>query len=248
MEETEFVNSESQVAPAEIATHETTNQEATQQQQPVVEDKQERNWKAAREKQRELERELRLQKEMNEKLMQLATQNAPKQQEIPDELDSLADDEFISKGKVKQLITRQAAKIAQEETQKMLQQQHQSQFMVRLKSQYPDFDDVVNADTLALLEEQKPELANTIAELKDPYKIGVSSYEYIKALNLGSQSPTARRAKEVEKKLADNAKTVQSPQAYDKRPMAQAYKITEAENKKIYEEMTMYARQAGSGY
>lgn len=249
MEEQEFQNSSNdQVAPEANVSHETTK-EVEQQQAQQVEDRQEKNWRAVREKQKELERELVMQKEMNEKLLKLATQNTPKAEEL-DPLDKIADDEYISAGKVKQLVSKQAAKIAQEiaqkEAEKLMKQQEQSQFLVKLKSKYPDFQDVVTPETLALLEDKNPELANTIAEIQDPYKMGLQSYEYIKALGIASDIPNARRAKEVEKKISENAKTVQSPQAYDKRPMAQAYRITEQEKQKLYEEMSQYASMAGS--
>lgn len=248
MEEQEIQNSsQDQVAPEANVSHETA-QEVAPPPQPV-EDRQEKNWKAVRERQKELERELIMQKEMNEKLLQLATQNAPKAQE-KDPLDEISDDEFISKGKVKELVAKQAAKIAQEiaqkESEKLIAHQEKSQFLNKLRAQYPDFSEIVNSETLAILEEQKPELANTIADLKDPYKIGVQSYEYIKALGLATQAPNARRAKEVEKKIAENAKTVQSPQAFDKRPIAQAYRLTEQEKNKLYDEMTQYASMASS--
>ncbi len=73
-----------------------------------------------------------------------------------------------------------------------------------MRRQYPDFSDVVNPDTLALFEEQEPELAATIADSKDPYKMGIQSYKYIKALGLVSKAPEARHAKEVDKKLEKN--------------------------------------------
>ena len=60
-----------------------------------------------------------------------------------------------------------------------------------------------------------------------------------------------RHAKEVEKKIEKNEKTVQSPQAYNKRPMAQAFSMTnmsDGEKTKLYEEMMGYASQAGHGY
>lgn len=237
---------ESHVEPVTEAPKET--QEASKSR--TDEDRQERNWKATRERQKELERELRLQKDMNEKLLQMASQQAPKQ-EI-DELDSISDDEFIPKGKVSKLIRREAHKIAddlvKEKTEKLIQQQNQSQFLDRLKRQYSDFDDVVNADTLSLLEESEPELAQTIADSKDPYKIGVQSYKYIKALKIAERAPEKRHAKEVEKKLEKNEKTVQSPLAYEKRPMAQAFKVTAAEKKALYEEMMGFASQSGFSY
>lgn len=71
-----------------------------------------------------------------------------------------------------------------DELEMQLQQQSQFNRLNSLKGKFSDFDEVVNPETLAILEEQEPELAQTICELKDPYKIGVQSYKYIKALNI----------------------------------------------------------------
>lgn len=250
MEEVEEKSANQEVAPQETA-HEEPAQEVQKESQPVVEDRQERNWKAFRERQKELERELKLQREMNERLMQMTSQINSQPKEI-DEFDQISDDEFIPKGKVKELVKKQAAKIAQDiaqqEVEKTLKSRDQANFMNNLRQQYSDFDEVVNTESLSFLEEQEPELANMIADLKDPYKIGVQSYKYLKAMNVSSKVPAARRAKEVEKKIEQNAKTVQTPQAYDKRPMAQAFKMTDSEMKNLYKEMMEYAGQASFSY
>ena len=237
-----------QVAPEVAENHDGKVQEQTPIENKVEEENpQDRNWKAVRERQRDLERELRMQREMNERLVQMMPQQAP-QKEI-DEFEGVSDEEFIPVGKVKKLVERQKSKIVKEavdEIEKRYQQREQSQFLEKLKKQYSDFDDVVNPETIALLENTKPELASTIADLKDPYKMGVQSYEMIKALNLSSKVPESRRAKEVDKKLEKNAKTIQSPQAFDKRPMAQAFRLTDDAKKELYKEMNQYASFASS--
>jgi hypothetical protein len=204
------------------------------------EDWQERNWREMRRSHDELKQIARSQAEVIEQLKQQLT---PKE---VDEFEGIDDDEYLPVGKVKQLVEKKARAIVQAETQKILQQQEQANFLDKLKRQYGDFDDIVNQETLAILEKQDPDLAETIAGLKDPYKIGLQSYKYIKALGIADKVPQARRVAEVEKKLEKNAKTVQSPQAYDKRPMAQAFKTTDAERAAIYKEMMEYA--SGSGY
>jgi hypothetical protein len=245
MEEVQQNSVIQQVAPESTENHDpNTNQlpESTNS----VEDRQDRNWKEMRRRQNDLEKDLKMQREMNEKLMQLATQANPVNQEV-DELESLSDDEFIPKGKVRKLVQREKEQIkkeAVEEVHKILKQREDLKFMDRLKGKYTDFDEVVNSETMALLEEQDPELATTIADLKDPYKIGMQCYKYMKAMNLSEKIPQSRRAKELEKKLEQNAKTVQSPQVYDKRPMAQAFQMSKAELSNIYKEMMNYA--AGS--
>ena len=244
MDEVELNSVNQEVAPQETENHEQPKEVA---EAPNLVDKKRHDeaFAAMRRKQKELERDLQMQKEMNEKLMQLASQSNPPKQEV-DELDSIGDDEFIPKGKVNRLVEKRAAKIAEDiakrETEKFFEKQHQSQFMDRLKSKYADFDEVVNSETMALLEQQDPELATTIADLKDPYKIGVQCYKYMKAMNLADKAPQARRAKEVDKKIEQNAKTVQSPQAYDKRPMAQAFQMSKQELASLYKEMMGYAQ------
>lgn len=249
MDEVQENNEVAQVVPDQQT--ENHDAEASKTQVKDDENRQERNWKAFRERQKELERELKVQRDMNEKLLAMASQSVSKPQEV-DEFDQISDDEYISKGKVQSLVQKKAAKIAEDIAQKKVEEalnkRDQLNFVDNLKRKFTDFDDVVNADTIALLEQHEPELAQTIADLKDPYKMGVQSYKYIKALGLTDKAPEARRVKEVEKKLEKNAKSIQSPQAFDKRPMAQAFRMTETEKTELYKEMMGFASQAGYSY
>ena len=235
-----------QVVPVETQNHE---QEAQQAQSKVAEEsRQDRNWKASRERQKELERDLKLQREMNERLLAMTSQPAVKPE--VDEFDQIGDDEYISKGKVQAMVLKKASKLAEDISQRKideaLNKREQANFHANLQRKFSDFDEIVNADTIALLDENDPELAQTIADLKDPYKMGIQTYKYIKALGLTDKVPDARRAKEVDKKLEKNANHVQSPQAFDKRPMAAAFKMTASEKTALYSEMMGYASQAGS--
>ena len=206
--------------------------------------------KAMRLKNAELEKKLKERDEMFEKILQtqLASQ-ATQKQEI-DEFDKIGDEEYIPKGKVKELAKKEAQKlaekIAKEEVAKAFQQQHQSQFMDRLHRQYSDFSEVVNPETLSLLEEKEPELAQMMSDLKDPYKIGVQSYKYIKAMGLAEKAPEARRAKEIDKAIEKSEKSIASPAVFDKRPIAHAFQLTDAMKKELYREMHGFASLASS--
>lgn len=251
MEEVVDHNNEgSQVVPdGSTQSHEEPKTETPDARQ-AQEERNHRNWTAIRERQKDLEKELRDQREMNQKLLQMASQAIPQQKAEPDELDSISDEDYLTKGKQKKFVNKQMEPLQKqiEDLQRQLQQQQQGQFMVHLKQKYSDFDEVVNPETLAQLEIQEPELANAIADSKDPYKIGVQSYKYIKALGISSQAPEVKRSKEVDKKLAENSKTVQSPLAYEKRPMAEAFRMTDEMKKGLYDEMNKYASQAGFSY
>lgn len=245
MTEVENQNSEVQeVAPqVETQVNEVNNDAAKARQEAD-----ERNWKAMRIKNAELEKRLREREDMFDKIMQAQIgQAAPKE---VDEFDSISADEFIPKGKVEKLVERKAQKYAEEiakiEIEKHFKKQNDSQFLDRLNRQYQDFSEIVNPETLSLLEEKEPELAQTIADLKDPYKIGMQSYKYIKAMGIASKVPESRRQKEIEKAIDKSEKSTQSPMAYDKRPIAQAFKMTDAMKKDLYREMMGYASAAGS--
>lgn len=241
MEEAEVNSASEEVAPPEAEV-----QEAPQEQQQPAEDRQDRNWKAARQRIEELERQNREKEELLKKAFDFQ-QAYQKPAQVADEPDE-PDDEYIPKGRVKKLAKKEVEPLQKEieELKAQLTVQKQRDMLNSLRSKYSDFDDIVNPDSLALFEEKEPELAQTIAEIKDPYKLAIQSYKYIKASGIADEVPNKRHAKEAEKKLEKNSKTVQSPLAYDKRPMAQAFKMTEAERSKLWEEMNHYGSMASS--
>ena len=241
----ETTNSEVLAVAPQVETQVNEVNEAAKQKQEADE----RNWKAMRLKNAELEKELKMRQEMMDKILQAQIANTPQKQEV-DEFDSIGSDEFIPKGKVERLVEMKAQKyagqIAKQEVERQLKQQHDNQFMDRLNRQYSDFSDIVNPETLSLLEEKEPELAQSIADLKDPYKIGLQSYKYIKAMNIAEKAPESRRSKEVDKAIEKSNNAVPSPAGFDKRPMAQAFKLTDAMKKELYREMHGYAAMANS--
>lgn len=246
MTENESPNSEVQ----EVAPPVETQVNEVNETKRLKEEADERNFKAMRLKNAELEKRLKEREEMLDKILQAQMANsAPQKQEV-DEFDKIGADEFIPYGKVEKLVEKKAQKyaeqIAKKEVETFFKKQNDSQFLDRLNRQYSDFSEIVNPETLSLLEEKEPELAQTIADLKDPYKIGMQSYKYIKAMNLIQKAPEARREKEIDKAIAKAEKSVQSPAAFEKRPIAQAFKLTDAMKKELYREMHGYAALANS--
>ena len=214
-----------------------------------VEDKQERNWKEARRIQRESEIKMKAQEELIQKLLDAnkSVNEQPKAPE-PDEFSNIAPDDFPTWGQTDKRIEKKAEAIAEKKYKQMEAQREQERFLERLKSEYSDFTDVVNPESIAILEQKVPKLAQTIAELRDPYKMGLQTYHYLKAMNITEEAPEKRHAKEVEKKLEENEKTIQSPQVYNKRPMAKVFQSSDADKSKLFEEMMGFAGQAGFGY
>lgn len=233
----------------EVAPQENVSNESMHDQQQVQNDEavkkaedQDRNWRAMRQRTKELELQIQQRDEFLDRVLKSQPQQVVQKVEEPE----IADDEPVVAGMAKGIARKTMQPLEKkiyDLEQKLAQQEQNKQFSA-LRDKYSDFDDVVNVETLELLEKQEPELATTIAQLNDQYKMALQSYKYIKALNLVESLPESRRSKEVIKKMEKNAKAVQSPQAYDKRPMAQAYKLTQADEKKLYEEMMFYASKA----
>ena len=249
MTEIENQNSVVQKVAPPVETKVNDVKEQQNQQEPVTN----QHLKAMRLKNAELERELKQLKDAQMQIMQAQLANQqPVRQEV-DEFEKIGDEEFIPLGKVKKLAEKSSQKalknteeLVRQEVQKALHKRDQDQFMDRLSRQYADFSEVVNPETLSILEEKEPELAATIADLKDPYKIGVQSYKYIKAMGLSQKAKDVRREKEIDKAIEKSEKVVTSPMAFDKRPIAQAFQLTNAMKKDLYREMHGYAAMASS--
>lgn len=244
---TDFVEENSEVT--EVAPPETEVNHEEQHEPKIIQEQesaQEKNWKAMRQRQDDLERELRKKEEMLEKFMtmSLEKQKPEPAYEEPEE----PDDDFIPKGKVKKVAKKVIEPFEKrlQDLEKRYESQRQNDLVTDLKRKYSDFDEVVNPQSLALLEQTEPELAQAIVATGDPYKMGVSAYKYLKAIQDPSKVAQKQHSKEIDKKIAKNEKTVQSPLAYDKRPMAQAFKLTQEDKDSLYREMSGYAAYASS--
>lgn len=244
MDEQDLNSEQYEVAPQDTDLNESMHSEQSQIDAEAQrrEEAKERDFKAMRQRQKEMELQIKARDELIERM--LSTQQAKQvvQVEEPEE----PDEDYIPAGKVKGIAKRTVQPLEKkiQELEQKLAAQEEIKRLNTLRTSYPDFDDVVNIETLEVLEKHEPELAQSIAALKDPYKIGLQSYKYIKALGLVNEIPESRRKKEVLQKLEKNSKTVQTPLAYDKRPIAQAFNMTNAERTKLYEEMMHYAGKA----
>lgn len=245
MDEEQIQNSEvEEVAPPENVPDDSTQAESAVQADTSYKEEQERNWKAMRQRQKEIEEDNRRKDEFIAQLLQAQKQQAPAH--VVEQEEQIDPEEFANYNGV-QKVTKKTVQPLEEKINKLeslLQKQEQEKKISEFRSKYPDFDEVVNIETLELLEKKEPELAFEISQLKDPFKMGFQSYKLIKALGLAEQVPNARRVKEIDQKIEKNSKAVQSPQAFDKRPMAKAFKTTAADQKRLYEEMMFYASQA----
>lgn len=246
MHDQELNSEELEVAPQETDVNETDAQDEAQQdhqQEDVQVDEQERNWRAMRQRQKELEWQLQQKEQMINEFIK--TQRQPAAQQPVEESFNFDPSDYSTYEGVEKLAGKKVQPLEKKiaELEAKIAEQEQKKLLNSLKVEFPDFDDVVNVETLELFEKTEPQLAATI-DTSDPYRFGIQAYKLIKAYGLTDKLPSARRKKEVEQKLAQSKNTVQSPQAYEKRPMAQAFRTTQSDSKKLYEEMMYYAGKA----
>lgn len=217
-----------------------------------AEEKSNRAFAELRRNNRELAQKSKMQEELLQRMLsqQQQTPQAPVVQE-EDIISQIAQEEYVPGEKVAKALKKQQEAFRKEldEVKKTYSNQKQNNLINDLKREFPDFDEVVNSETIAILDETNPRLANAIASSNDPYMIAVQTYEYIKAKGLASKP--SKRASETERKLEQNKKTVNTPQSFEKRPMAQAFsmnQMSDAMKKELQKEMYGYAQHAGMGY
>jgi len=233
---------------------ENAQEEVLESAQGQEETSQDRNWGELRrkaeqseQKARELEEKSRLQDQFIKNLMEQTQQNQPVQKEEVDEFKQLSSEEYLTLGQTEKMLEKRSRAYARDEFNQLSQQREQERFKERLQAKYSDFDEVVNSETIAILEKKEPELAATIADLKDPYKMGMQTYKFISSMNLAGSKSERKHAEEVSKNIKKNEETIQSPHAYDKRPMAKAFDIlnmSKKEKEDLFRETLGYASKA----
>jgi hypothetical protein len=216
-----------------------------------TEDKSNRAFAELRIQKRELERKAKMQEELLHELMNQRTQTQAAMPPEEDMIEQLAKQEYVAGETVAKALRKMEQKMNSQvdEVKKSYATQRGKSSFEEGKAACKDFDQVVTPETLDLIEENNPRLAASLAKsmTEDPYSFAIQSYSYIKAQGL-SKSNQSKKMTETEKKIEQNKKSVPSPQVYDKRPMAQAFKPTEEMRKELHQEMIGYARQVGMGY
>jgi len=147
------------------------------------------NWRRLREAKERAERE------RDEALRQLQGNSQYKREEQPVAPEfNLADDDLAEGKHLKAIKQDNANRMAQIEMQLVEQ---------RIKAQFPDFESVVNQDTLGMLRDEDPELAESIRSNKNMHSQMVTAYKSIKRYGF---APSDKFAKDKEKAATNAAK------------------------------------------
>jgi hypothetical protein len=181
--------------PSESGEQQDVQQEEVQRPSEHVIDDQERNWKEARRKLQELERRTIEQDEVIRRMQ--GQQQKPIDE---DETAKLADDDIIT---VKQH-RESAAKIARQVAKEVIKLNEASTVDERMRSRFPDYEDVITPENIQVLKRQDPELVQSLEALNhDPYAQAVAAYKMLKRTGIGDmakQQPQKAKAIENSKK------------------------------------------------
>jgi hypothetical protein len=116
----------------------------------------------------------------------------------------------------------------------------------RIRSAFPDFDDVVNAETIRSLREMEPELAQSIADSKDLYNQAAAAYKAIKRFGISQEDNFVSDRERVAKNNAKPRPTQTIAPQHGESPLSHANAfsngLTPELKKQLYKEM-MEARR-----
>ena len=169
-------NTEDTIAVSEPVPSEQSEEKKEELSQEV------QNWRALREKATQAE------KERDEALRRLQERESHLQERENIKEEEVRDDDLLEGKHLKSFEKKQAQRIASLEYQLIES---------RLKSEYPDFNTVVTNDTLGMLRDTDPELAESIAANPNIYSKAVAAYRSIKRYDLYKNDVYSREKEKV---------------------------------------------------
>lgn len=192
--------------------------QSAKQPENNFEEQQKLNFEKLRKKTEAIEVQLQQSEELRLKQQQLIeqmqTQMKPKDR---DELEALQDDEFVDKSRLKRILEKERQTL-KEEALKSARQAYEAiekeNYASRLKTTYPDYEDVVNADNAKKLQDEDPEFMAALAKVNDDYTRRELAYKKMKKIVSNEfQRVKAQEVVEENRKISGNymAPSAQSP-------------------------------------
>jgi len=211
-------------------------------QAPVEEPKRkptpQESWKIVRERAEAAERRAEEAERLLQQYTRTANQSAPESNE---DLDLSVDEDSLVEGKHLSKVAKKIKHLEQQ-LRSYEQQSVVASTELKLKAQYPDFDNIVSGENLANLRAAYPEIAATINSSNDLYSKAVTAYTMIKRLGI-ADVPGYEESKEVARRNASKPKPLASisPQQGDS-PLSKANafangKMSDDLQKQLWKEM-----------
>ncbi len=160
---------------------------------------------------REAEREARIRAEMQAEAMRNELQEI-KQMLQPKEIDPLdGAEDYVDPTrlrakleKVSAHLKKEAKEIAKQTIREERELDEKRNYMQRLKSQFADYDQVMNESNIASLETADPLFLETVLEVPDEYARRLKTYKRLK--NLQQPAPKVEEKASIKERVEENAK------------------------------------------
>lgn len=179
----------------------TPENSSPQPQNQAQETQKEANMRILRERAEAAERRAQELERMMQMNMSQNQQSTRMQLEDDEDDFDLSDDTYIEGKHLKKYVRnlKNELKNTKKQFEEYNQQQSQYNAEIRLKSQFSDFDSIVNTENIDKLKQQKPALFRTIMANQDIYDKGYAAYELIKNSGI-----LADQYNDLEKRVEDN--------------------------------------------
>lgn len=150
---------------------------------------------------KDAEKEARIRAEMQAEQLKREMEEI-KQLLKPKEVDPLDDvEDFVDPARLRaklekerEAFRKEASKIANEIYESKRREDEQKNVIPKLKSQFSDYDEVMNEDNLIRLEQENPEFLEAVLDIKDDYKRRKLTYDYLKkSVKVAPQEPSIKQ-------------------------------------------------------
>lgn len=157
-----------------------------QEQKVVKTSSKEDNFKALREarERAEWERDLLKQQMLEMQKNQRQPVETVKPQEVEkDEIDFNVEDDALIEGRHAKKLVQEIRKLKQQ-VEKTTYQSSQDATEAKIRAQFPDFEDVVSVENVAMLNQQYPDVAKMLKDTPDVYSKASSAYHIMKRFGI----------------------------------------------------------------
>ena len=182
------------------------NEEVEQEETPA-----QRSWKELRAQaeegkktKKELAEAYRLLQMMQQQQQQYKQPQAPAPVEEEEfDFNSLPDEEYTDNKQLKKILKQQQKyyKKLEDNFQKSQKQTYLTSVESRIRSEFPDFNEVVSADNVEVLKEKRPSIFKSLSYNPDTYEQAVGAYEAIKEFGIYKPNNYQREEYQMAKNL-----------------------------------------------
>ena len=206
MSEEENTNVEAELVEEVVQPEESTDSQEQVQETPEqrkARNDAEYNWAEMRKQMRQKDLEIA---ELRDQFSSINKKQLPPEE---DEFAKLAEDDILTVAQAKKLAT----KLARQTAETVLKERDASMVDERMLARFPDYKSTLTAENIQILNELKPDVAESLTLLKDdPFRQAKLAYEYIKAFVPQRDVPMSKDKKKAE----ENSKKPLSVQSIGK--------------------------------